>query len=197
MALKSTTQKGMTLLEVLVAMTLMVIISAIAYASLNGLIDAKIQTDNVAKELRQELLTSQQLTKDFKSMIKRKTKNSMGVIKSDIIGQYGSIEFTRNGHSNPLSQHYSDLQRVQWFIKDKQLIRGSLNLIDEGGISQWQYRTYLSDIDELSFNFINQAGIDSRRWPLENTNNVLKEIQVTIQFNKDVSLLYSIRPLLL
>lgn len=187
----------MTLLEVLVAMTLMVIISAIAYASLNGLIDAKIHTDDVAYELRQELLTSQQLSKDFNAMIKRTTKNSFGLVKSSIIGQYGLIEFTRNGHSNPLNQHYSDLQRIQWFIKDKQLIRGSLNLIDEGSLSDWQFRTYLEDVDELDFNFINQSGIESRRWPVENANTGLKEIQITVVYNNGTSLKYAMRPLLL
>ena len=196
MVLIRKSQIGMTLLEVLVAMTLMVIISAIAYGGLNGLIDAKIQTDNVAIDIRQELLTSQQLNKDFQAMIKRKTKNSQGTDKPSIIGQFSLIEFTRNGHNNPLKQHYSDLQRVRWFIKDNQLIRGSLNLIDEGGISDWQFRSYLEDIDELNFIYLNQAGIESRRWPIENSNIALKSIQITLQLNKGATLKYVMRPLL-
>jgi general secretion pathway protein J len=197
MALKITLQKGMTLLELLVAMTLMVIISAIAYASLNGLIDAKIHTDEVANKLRQELLTSQQLTKDFNAMIKRKTKDAFGETKASIIGNYSSIEFTRNGHGNPLNQMYSDLQRVQWFIQDKQLIRGSQNFIDEGSFSDWQYRSYLDDIDELNISYINRLGVESRRWPVENANSPLKLLQFTIAYLDGVTLKYEMRPLLL
>jgi general secretion pathway protein J len=186
----------MTLLELLVAMTLMVIISAIAYASLNGLIDAKVHTDEVANKLRQELLTSQQLTKDFNGMIERSTKDAFGSTKLSIIGNYSSIEFTRNGHANPLNQFYSDLQRVQWFIQDKQLMRASKNMIDEGSFSEWQYRSYLEDIDELNINYINKVGVESRRWPPENLNSQLKAIEFSIAFIDGVTLKYSMRPLL-
>jgi general secretion pathway protein J len=196
MALKITLQKGMTLLELLVAMTLMVIISAIAYASLNGLIDAKIHTDVVANKLRQELLTSQQLTKDFNAMIERPTKDAFGETKGSIIGNYSSIEFTRNGHANPLNQFYSDLQRVQWFIQDKQLMRGSQNMIDEGSYSEWQYRSYLDDIDELNINYINKVGIESRRWPPEDPNSQLKSVQFSIGFTEGFILKFAMRPLL-
>jgi general secretion pathway protein J len=196
MALKIISQKGMTLLELVVAMTLMVIISAIAYASLNGLIDAKIHTDEVADKLRQELLASQQITKDFNGMIKRSTKDAFGETKQSVIGNYSSIEFTRNGHANPLNQFYSDLQRVQWFIKDKQLMRASKNMIDEGSFSEWQYRSYLDDIDELNINYINKVGIESRRWPTENPNSQLNIIELSIVFVDGVTLKYLLRPLL-
>lgn len=197
MALKQRHQQtmiGMTLLEVLVAMTLMVVVSAIAFASLNGLIDAKTHTDIVAKNLRQELLTSQQLNNDFHAMIRRKSKDSFGGNKPAILGRYSSIEFSRNGNSNPLNQHRSELQRIQWFVKDKQLVRGSINQVDLGNSPQWVFRPYMNNIDELNINYVNNTGQQSRSWPVQNNNTPLSYIQITLTLSDDTVLKYFLKP---
>ncbi|MBL4772669.1 MAG: prepilin-type N-terminal cleavage/methylation domain-containing protein [Alcanivoracaceae bacterium] len=194
--LRVNSQSGMTLLEVLVAMTLMVIISAISYASLNGLIDAKIHTDKVAKDIRQEMLTSLQLNKDIHALIKRKAKNEFGEEKPAIIGRYSFIEFTRNGHNNPLNQHRSDLQRIQWFIRDGQLYRRSLNFVDSGSFPQWQERKYMDNIAELNISYINSAGLESRVWPIENNRSTLKFIQFNLVLENKSALKYQLRPVL-
>ena len=196
MALKLNTQHGMTLLEVLIAMTLMVVISAIAFASLNGLIDAKNHTDIVAKNLRQELLTSQQLNNDFSAMIDRTAKDSFGANKQAIIGRYSSIEFSKNGNSNPLNQHRSELQRVQWFIRDHELVRGTIDQIDPGTSNRWRFRTYLSQVEELNINYINRSGLQSRSWPIANNIDPLSYIQFNITLSDGTRLKYELRPLL-
>jgi general secretion pathway protein J len=189
-------QEGMTLLEVLVAMTLMVVISAIAFASLNGLIDAKNQTDTVAKQVRQEMLTSVQLNKDFDAMILRSVKNTFGGRKAAVIGRYSSIEFSRNGHNNPLQQTRSELQRVQWFIRDKQLIRGELNLLDTGSNVKWHMHPYLDQVKEFNISYVNRLGQLSRIWPIQNNNNPLHHIQLEITLEDGSRLKYFMRPLL-
>ncbi|MCF6318471.1 MAG: type II secretion system minor pseudopilin GspJ [Proteobacteria bacterium] len=189
-------QKGMTLLEVLIAMTLMVVIAAIAFASLNGLIDAKNHTDIVANNLRQELLTSQQLNKDFHAMIDREVKDGFGSNKASILGRYSSIEFSRNGHSNPLKQNRSELQRVQWFLKDQQLVRASMDQIDPGLSNRWRFRTYMDNVDELNVNYVNRAGLQSRSWPIANNNTTLHYIELSLTLSDRTRLEYLLRPLL-
>ena len=189
-------QLGMTLLEVLVAMTLMVIISAIAYASLNGLINAKIHTDEVAKDIRQELLTSQQLNKDIHAMINREAKNEFGEVRPAVSGRYSFIEFSRNGHVNPLNQHRSDLQRVQWLVRDNQLFRRSNNLLDIGSFPQWRMRKYMDNVVELNISYTNIAGQESRVWPIENNRSPLKFIQFNLVLENNSSLKYQFRPVL-
>lgn len=183
-------QSGMTLLEVLIAMTLMVIISAISFASLNGLIDAKHHTDSVAKSLRQELLTSQQLNKDIHGLIRRDIKDQFGNRKPAVMGRFSSIEFSRNGHANPLNQHRTDLQRVRWFVRDNTLMRGTLDLLDQGGFTQWQMREYLNDIKELNISFINRSGQESRVWPVENNTLPLEVIRFTLVMKDGTNLKY-------
>ena len=185
----------MTLLELLVAMTLMVIISAIAYASLNGLVDAKIHTDAVAKNLRMELLTSQQINKDFNALIKRKAKDQLGNQSEAIIGGYSSIQFNRNGHANPLNLHRSELQRVHWFIRENSLYRRSLDMLDIGSFPKWQERKYLDNVDSLNINYINSVGQESRYWPIKNSNLPIDYIQFNIIMQDETVFKYLLTPI--
>lgn len=189
-----TNESGMTLLEVLVAMTLMVIISAIAYAGLNGLVNAKIHTDSVANDIRQELLTTQQLHKDIRAMILRTVRSEFGDVQPAIKGDYSSIEFTKNSHANPLKQLRSDLQRVHWYLNDGELMRRTHDLLDFGTTAQWQSRKYLDNVAELNINYVNIVGQRSRIWPIENSRTPLKYIEFTIVLKNDTVMTYFFKP---
>lgn len=179
-------QAGMTLLEILVAMTLMVIIASMSYVSLNGLIDAKNHTDKVAQNLRQELLISQQLNQDMHALINRSIRNQQGSFNPAVIGGYNSIEFSRNGHANPLHQPRADLQRVQWYLRDHKIYRRSINQLDFGSFSKWQERAYLKNIQDFTVSYVSSVGIESRVWPLpENPRLPLKAIKIQIAMDND------------
>jgi len=199
MALMRTTknQKGMTLLEVLVALSLMVIIASMSFVSLNGLIDAKNHTDKVAQKLRQELLISLQLNQDMHALINRNIRDQLGSFSSAIIGGYNSIEFSRNGHVNPLNHKRADLQRVQWYLRNKSIYRRSTNQLDQGSLPQWKERLYLQDIKEFNISYISRVGVESRVWPLpENPKLPLKSIKMHIVMNNDLVFNYEWYPLL-
>jgi len=188
-------QQGMTLLEVLIAMTLMVIISAISYASLNGLIDAKIHTDKVADNLRQEILMSQQLTKDVHAIINRSIKDQYAGTQAAIVGDYAGIEFSRNAYDNPLKQNRAELQRVHWFIRQKQLFRRSIAQLDIGSFPKWQERLYLSEVAEFDIRYVSATGGEARRWPLnENPRLPLRMIKFHIELMDGTSLNYILKP---
>lgn len=192
---KKLKQQGMTLLEVLVAMTLMVIISAISYASLNGLIDAKIHTDKVANNLRKEVLFSQQLSKDVHAIIKRPVKDQYASSQAAIVGDYNGIQFSRNGYGNPLKQNRAELQRVHWFVRQKQLFRRSIAQLDSGSFPKWQERLYLSDVTEFDVRYVSASGQELRRWPLpENPRLPLRMIKFHLEFTDGTSLNYILSP---
>ena len=112
------------------------------------------------------------------------------------MGRYSSLEFSKNGNINPLNQYRSELQRVQWFIKDYQLVRGTIDQIDAGTSSQWRTRTYMNDIKELNVTYINQTGLQSRSWPIANNISPLHTILFNIALPDGTSLNYVLRPLL-
>ncbi len=183
-------QKGMTLLEVLVAMTLMVVVSAIAFASLNGLINAKHQSDAVADKLRQEQLTSLQLYKDFSGYINRPVKDEFGNLKPALLGGYSDVQFSRNGYVTGHKKQQSDLQRVHWYLQDHTLYRNHINTMDLGNFPHWHKRSYLQEVKEFNLTYVNISGVESRQWPIANNSLPLKTIHVLIVLQNGTTLRY-------
>lgn len=197
MELRIKLQKGMTLLEVLVAITLMVVISAISYASLNGLINARIHTDAVAEVIHEDNLVTHQLTSDFHSLIFRSVKNELGQKVPEVSGNYSSVEFSRNGNDNPFHKFRSELQRIRWYIRDGNLYRSSLDIIDSGSFPKWKERLYMQDITEFEVVFINSSGVQSRTWPANgNVNIPLKAIEISLRKNESqgYNYFFSLKP---
>lgn len=188
---------GMTLLEVLIAITLMVIIAAISYGSLNGLIDAKIHTDEVAAEIRQDLLVSRQLNNDFHSLIRRKSKDELGRELPEVSGNYSSVSFIRNGHDNPFRKLRSELQTIKWYLKDSKLYRSTLDMADPGSFPDWRSRVYLDGVRDFEINFINSSGLSSRIWPQDAQSKVpLKAIRIalSLQDGSEFNYYFSLMP---
>ena len=183
-------QKGMTLLEVLVAMTLMVVVSAISFASLNGLINAKQQSDVVADKIRQEQLTSLQLHKDALGYINRSVKDEFGNLKPALQGRYSDIEFSRNGYVTGLNNQQSELQRVHWYLQDHALYRNHISTMDLGNFAHWQKRKYLDGVKEFAITYENIAGIESRQWPVANRLVPIKTIHILIVMKDGTKLRY-------
>ncbi len=180
----------MTLLEVIVAMTLMVVVSAISFASLNGLINAKHISDAVADKLRQEQLTSLQLHKDILGFTNRSVKDEFGNRKPALLGRYSDVEFSRNGYRSGLNSQQSELQRVRWYSQDHTLYRESINTMDLGSFSHWQKRKYLDEVKEFSISYVNVSGIQSRQWPVANSLVPLKSINILIVMEDNTKLRY-------
>ena len=187
MVLMKRQQSGMTLLEVLIAVSLMVIISAISYTGLNGLIETKSHTDSVAKNIRKEVMVSQFLNKDFHSLINRKVKDEFGQQSPSVIGTYSSVVFSRNGNSNPFAQKRSQLQRVQWFLRDGTLYRSSRNMLDAASSNQWQQHALMENVREFSINYQNSVGITSSKWPINNSELPLKSVQIHLELENDTN----------
>ena len=157
--------RGMTLLEMLVAITLMVVISTISYTSLNSLIDGKQQTDKASKEIQAEIMTSRQLNTDFESMIDRSIKSFRGEFINAMIGNSKSFSFVRNGYINPLSQFRSELQRVQWSYQNGKIIRQQTVQLETQQPPQWQQRIYLDNVRDIQIEYVSRAGLRFRNWP--------------------------------
>ncbi len=184
----------MTLLEVMVATSLMVIISVISYMGLNGLIDSKIHTDNVAEVINREILTSRQLHKDIKSIINRDITSITNEPIDAVVGSYYSIEFSINGHSNPLKQHRSELQRVRWQYADGELIRRSLDFLESGSQPRWKDRVYLTNLKEFNITYINNSGQKVSKWPDNPIDAIPRIILLNIVFKDNTSLHYHLSP---
>ena len=109
-------QSGLTLLEVLVALSIFSIIGVTSYRLLNTVIDS--QKINLRQS---ELLVSIQKTmllldRDFQFTADRSIRTNQGVKPALILDDKYLIEFTRSGWRNPLQLQRSQLQRVAYDV---------------------------------------------------------------------------------
>ncbi|KPU82845.1 type II secretory pathway protein [Psychromonas sp. PRT-SC03] len=157
--------KGFTLIEMLVAISIFASLSLAAYQVLQGVIRSadisKIHTAQL-KKLQHAMLIMEQ---DFTQISARNTrdddadKDYKGIIKSAkylFSSEDQGIEFTRLGWSNPLGRlPRSNLLRVRYRLFDGQLQRLYFLYPDAIVGEEPQMQVLLKNIDSLEFRFWN------------------------------------------
>ena len=197
---------GFTLIEVLVAISVFSILSALAYGTLNQ----SLLTANVLSE-RMDRIQSLQRTmrlieQDFIQLAERPIRSEIGNTYLAAITTHPSntypIEFTRHGWNNPLTLNRSTLQRVAYETIDDKLIRYYWNVLDKTYSNQIIKDELTNNIEEIKFSFMkdNEEWID--QWPpIEYIDDqalkiLPKAIRITVNFT-DIGQIYrliEIRP---
>ena len=117
---------GFTLLELLVAVAVFAILSAMAYGGLRNVIDNSRQTESAMQRLQQVQLAMLNLSRDFTQLSLRSIRDEYGNSTNYLLSGQGSdiiIEFTRGGRRNPAELLRSHLQRVAYKLEENTLSR--------------------------------------------------------------------------
>ena len=156
-------QKGFTLLEVLVAITIFALLSLAAYQVLQGVLRSseisKAHSERLT-ELQRAMLIIEQ---DFTQIVARRSRQE-GVDNEDLStltagedlfeSEDQGIEFNRLGWANPLNLlPRSDILRVRYRLQDGQLQRLYFLYPDTVSGQLAEQQILLNDIEALSFRF--------------------------------------------
>ena len=117
---------GFTLLELLVAVAIFAVLSAMAYGGLRNVIDNSQQTEIAMKRLQQVQLAMLKVSRDLTQLSQRSIRDEYGNSSNYILTGQGDdifIEFTRGGRRNPAEMLRSHLQRVAYKIEENTLSR--------------------------------------------------------------------------
>ncbi|MCK5522968.1 MAG: type II secretion system minor pseudopilin GspJ [Thiomargarita sp.] len=183
--------QAFTLLELLVAMTIFAFIAVMAYAGLNTILTARLQTDQHATELAHLLMTFTWLGRDIEQLIERPIRDQYGDKQPILQGTISTLELTRAGWRNPLQQKRSSLQRVAYFIENNTLWRTYWWVLDRAQDTHPIKMDLLNDVNTLKLRYLDENFKWYEQWPpLDFTtpldkNNVkpilqLKAIEVTL-----------------
>jgi len=165
-------QKGFTLLEILVAMAIASIIGVGAMVLLDSatLAHQKIQLKGDRYNAIERTMLF--ISNDIQQIAPRKFRDEFGDIKEnltsdDSIGKT-HLSFTRLGRRNPARLARSNLEKLTYLVEDEQLKRISYLYPDGMNLEQGLNRTLLDNVESLSFQFFN--GEDwSDFWPVNPT----------------------------
>ena len=161
-------QRGMTLIEVLVAMAIFAIMAALAYGALNRTIDsAEILGDRMAR-LQAVQRTVRQLEQDFMQLAPRPVRQEFGeeqvpALATGIVGI--GVELTRGGWSNPAALPRGTQQRVMYFVEDNVLVRAHWNVLDRTGSNLPIEVEMLDEVDSVDLRFMLDDGEWTDEWP--------------------------------
>lgn len=178
-------QRGFTLLEVLVAITVFAVMSAGIYRVLSAMVQTQERVVSHADDLRELQRAMWIMAADLEQVVMRDVKGdfrerlpSMASNQDDTV-----LQFTRQGLRNPLMLNRSDLQRVAYVLgaetenssrsessssdkgEARHLLRqvwGALDRINETSV---ETQVLLHGVEDIELEFLDAEGNRSDRWP--------------------------------
>lgn len=185
---------GFTLLELLIAITLFSIITAITYSGLKTVLDTEQQTDSHLNRLAKLQICLSLLERDIEQSVPRSVRNEFGDKLEPMIGAETSdllLEFTRGGYPNPMQLPRSNLQRVAYQLEDGVLYRINWQALDRPPESLPQRTRLLDDITSIKIVYFDQQMKPGNEWPpnlqqgsTEPPSVLPKAIEITLELEK-------------
>lgn len=125
-------ERGFTLLELLVALTIFAIISAALHGSLVSMIDTRQQLEDASNNLREIQTALRIIERDVMQSVDRPIRTRYEPEMPAMLGYDApvSLELTINGRRNPAWLQRSSLQRVAYRLEDEQLIKDVWPVLD-------------------------------------------------------------------
>lgn len=184
--------RGFTLLELLVAIGIFALISAIAYGSLTRLMVDRERLEAEHNFWRSLSLTFARLEEDLSQARERSVRDVIGFTQPAFRGQptdtrstgAPSVEFTRGGVLTFSDGARSDLQRVAYRLVDGTLKRLTWPVLDLGPQTVPLETPILSNVEEFRVRFYAPAGAWLDLWPAQGINEILPrgvEVKMTLK----------------
>lgn len=168
-----TRSSGFTLIEILVAVAILAVASAITYTGLASALTTRERAAAAAERTTALQKAYLRLRNDLQQLRARPSRDPFGEMQPALaLSGDGAIEFTRSGWRNPLLQPRSALERVAYRIDDDaRLVRTSWRAIDRAQNAPVAEAIVLEQVEELRWRFL--VGAEwTDRWPPPSADGV-------------------------
>ena len=197
---------GFTLIELMVAMAIFAVLSALAYGVLNQtLLNSEILSSRMDR-LKAIQKTVRTISDDFIQLAPRPVRRDIGegysaALTTDLQSVY-ALELTRGGWSNLIVLPRSTLQRVAYRLEENELIRYHWNVLDRTLSNEPQAVALLDEVESVAFRFLQANNEWTERWPPANQPGPTGfkqrpravEVVLTLQREGEISRLIEVAP---
>jgi general secretion pathway protein J len=178
---------GFTLLELLVALAIFAVLSAMAYGGLNSVMRSRQGVEVKAQRLADVQTALTIMERDLEQTLPRAVRDQYGdPTKIFQVSSYGDykLEFTRAGWNNPFPSEKrirSLMQRVAYGVKENQLLRTYWFDLDRGYESPSFETVLLDKVKAMDLRFVDQELEWQNDWPVLGSKQVLPNaVEVTL-----------------
>ncbi len=190
-------ERGFTLLELLVALTVFAFVSVIAYTGLHMALQGKERTEQHAARLQKLQSAILLLERDLMQFAVRPIRDEYGdsqpAIKSADIGDY-LLEFSSGGRPNPGGLKRSSLQRIAYGIRDGKLVRFLWPMLDRPSVSEPFALELLDAVREFKCRYMKADRKWTEQWPP--LGGVATDLPLAIEINLDLETMGEFRRLI-
>ena len=163
------TGRGFTLVEILVALAVFAVMSALAYGTLAQTLTSAEVLSTRMDRLQAIQRTVQRIEQDFMQLAPRPVRNELGdgynpALRTDFQSGF-ALELTRGGWSNPIALPRGTLQRAAYRLEEDRLVRYYWNVLDRTLSNDMVGVTLLDDVDSVVFRFMLESGEWTDQWP--------------------------------
>ena len=172
-------QCGFTLLELLVAVSIFSVVTTIAYAGLQTVLNSRDHITEQSKQLSELQLAFTILSRDLQQSVPRPVRDEFGDTMPALFSGTSDqlLELTHNGAINLLDQDRSDLQRITYTFEDEQLKRKIWPTLDRAQAEQPQEMVLLDKVQNIEIRLLDE----DREWVQEwSDKNIAMPVAVEI-----------------
>jgi general secretion pathway protein J len=160
---------GFTLIELLVAMAIFALISALAFGGLNAVVTQQSLAQDRIRGIAQLQRAVRLLTDDFVQLNPRYVRDVLGqasesALVTDALSE-NVVRLSRGGWRNPVPVPRGTLQRVQYRLEDRELIREYWPVMDHPLGMEPESVTVLKDVDALKIEYLDAQSAWHEQWP--------------------------------
>lgn len=174
---------GFTLFELLIAIAIFSLLSAMSFAGLKSVLDGKEQAEKQLARLADIQRAFFVLSNDIEQMTNRATRDELGSEYPALTGGQNIdatiISFTRGGWQNPANLPRSDLQRVAYGFEDGSLIRLHWFHVDHLQASEPIRRELLTKVEQVQVKYYTEKE-NSDVWPPLNATQTSDETNASV-----------------
>ena len=162
-------QKGFTLIEVFVALTVFGVMAMLAYMSLGQTLSNADMLNERMDRLQAIQRTVSYLSTELLQAVPRPIRVELGdapvpALQSSFGSEF-ALQLTHGGWPNPAGVPRSTMQRTAYRIEDGELIRYHWNVLDRTVNNTPLATIMLEDVESLTFRFLQPTNEWTDQWP--------------------------------
>ncbi|MBU2955974.1 type II secretion system minor pseudopilin GspJ [Marinobacter sp. F3R08] len=162
-------QRGFTLLEVLIAVTITAVIGLGVWQVISGVVTSRDRVNELSEQfdgLQRAMLL---MERDLMQVVNRPARDIYGDFQPALSSREEdfSLLLTRQGWRNPLGIRRSGLQRVGWEYTGSELRRRYWPMVDQGQEDDSRDVLLLEDVKSLEVRFLDSNRSWQSEWPTD------------------------------